>query len=101
MAEVEGPDLTVAPNFEALDGWIQKLSDWCHSAAEEIGDLRGNEARLEALEDETDKLREHVADLEFRADQFDTLAELIFDIDRGVRDTSEAVDWLKGRGLQT
>jgi hypothetical protein len=93
MAETQAaPDLTKVPNFDALDGWMNRLQDWCEAARDEI--VNGPDA------EEYNRMLLDLEEMGPKAENFDELVELVIDIGRGIRTLGEIVIWLRGKGFE-
>lgn len=85
-------NLAVVPNFEALDGWVNKLKSWCEQARDEV---------VNGVDPDThNRTVEALADARPKADHFDALVELFFDMRRGIREPGEVEAWLKSKGFE-
>jgi hypothetical protein len=92
------PDLSRAPNFDALVKWVHSLNAWCDAAVVKLAEgekLEQRNAELQGLVDDADR---RIAEAEQQAGSFEELVLFVQDVERRVRTGPELFDFMRRNG---
>lgn len=81
MTPPDRPDLTVLPNFDALEEWVGRLRAWATAIQVE---WQADKENLAELQTTVDTLEREGRDQRNAMDELETLHEQLLDVDRGL-----------------
>lgn len=100
------PDLTKAPNFDALIEWVRRLQRWSTEAVQRMGEDAEKIQDLEAKATETTlelegKVREAEGERDEAQETLASLVEFVSDVQRRIRTGPELFDFMRRNGWLT